>query len=97
MAQESVCSLLPLKRTTHSAGEASRAAECSEASGKAGHGGLRGTRSIPVTSLIAFSLSCRKEENQSGKVEAHYDTASFLMDSHRPKGQSYVLENILAK
>lgn len=42
MAQESVCSRLPLKRTTHSAGEAGRAAECSEASGRAGHGAAGG-------------------------------------------------------
>lgn len=88
MAQESVCSRLPLKRTTHSAGEAGRAAECSEASGRAGHGaagvGVGGTCSIPVTSLLAFFRSCRKEENRSGTVETHYDTACFLMDSHRP-------------
>lgn len=45
--------------------------------------GAAGTPRHPKHQPVVCFLSCRKEENQSWIVEAHYDTTCFLMDSHR--------------
>ena len=39
----------------------------------------------PSASQPAGFPSCRKEENRSRTVEAHYNTACFVMDSHKPR------------